>query len=87
MITPTAPEAVDADDGVGANELREYTRQGRRVLTDRAYRRLAANILSLDISSLAAELLVNLEVDSQVWELRGQTSRVSHGHLAGTSVG
>jgi hypothetical protein len=87
MITPTAPDAGDAIDGLGADQLREFTRQRRRILTDRAYRRLAVTILGLDVASLAPEALTNLEVDSQLWELHGETSRVSHGQVASACVG
>jgi hypothetical protein len=87
MITPTAPEAVGATDDLGAEEPRESAPERRRALTERAYRRLAVSILELDIASLAAEVLATLEVDSQLWELRGETSRVSHGQVARPSVG
>ena len=87
MISPTAPEAVGATDDLDADELRESATQRRRVLTDRAYRHLAVTILGMDIASLAAEVLATLDVDSQLWELRGETSRVSHGQVARPCVG
>jgi hypothetical protein len=54
MISPTAAEAVDAFDGLGADALLDFARRRRRGQTDRAYRRLAATILGVDVTALAA---------------------------------
>jgi len=44
------------DDDIDAAALLEFMSRRRRILRDRAYRRLAATILGLDVASLAAGL-------------------------------
>ncbi len=63
MTYPQAPDAVERfdndqsfDHDVDAAALLEFVSHRRRLLRERAYRRLAATILSVDVASLATEL-------------------------------